>query len=370
MARKPILFLIFAMLFFIGAYVAESGFKSDHQGHLYQIPRAVKEYGRLKAEARKFAKENLQALTKGETPSTKEADGISGFVFYKDSLVWWSDNNVLLSSSDTLSGIRFVQNGWYLVQRDTNGPWSSVSLLKVKQQYPFSNLYLTNDLNASLELCNYWELAKPTDADRLTIDANDGFYLKPTPDNSEPFLLPSWLLLAGTFLLLASMVLFLHQWGLVMNLAMGFALLIIYLFRILSGDFLQQLPLWNWGILRPDQYASSWLLNSPADLILVSTILFFLSLNTSALLRKLQKALTGNFGVAVLSIAAISFAYLCNSLVAGLVLDSRTPFDFDKVFSLNGYSFLGFGIMGLLVSAAIRVSKSFAVFSSEAVASS
>ncbi len=137
MARKPILFLIFALLFFAGAYVAETGFKADHKGHLYQIPKAVKEYGRIKSDALGLARENLQALSKGETPSTNGSDGISGVVFYKDSLVWWSDNNVLISSSDTISGIRFVQNGWYLVQRDTNGLWSSVSLLRVKQQYPF-----------------------------------------------------------------------------------------------------------------------------------------------------------------------------------------------------------------------------------------
>ena len=360
MARKPFLLLIFALVLFAGAFVAESGFKSDHQGHLSQIPKGVKEYGRLKGQAYDFAKDNLRAFAKGVTPVAKSSNGISGLVFYKDSLVWWSDQGVLLSPNDTASGLRFVQNGWYLVQKETSGPWLSMSLLKVKQQYPFTNRYLTNDLNPAFKLCSYWDLAKSTDPGNLTIDEKDGFYVKPSSDGSEPFLLPSWLLLAGSVFLMAAIGRFLRQRGFAWNAAAGLAFLAIYLFRILTGDLLEQLPLWNWGFFRPDQYASSWLLNAPADLFLVSCVLFFL--NKGIAEKSFSYFLKLDFRVGVTLLSALNFccAFFCAVLIKGLILDSRIPFDFDRVFALDAYSFFGFVIIGMLVATALNFSKSAA----------
>ena len=248
MARKPLLLLIFALVLFAGAFVADSGFKSDYQGHLSQIPKGVKEYGRLKGQAFDFAKDNLLSFAKGVTPDAKSTNGISGLVYFNDSLLWWSDQGVLLSPNDTASGLRFVQNGWYLVQKEKRGPWLSVSLLKVKQQYPFTNRYLTNDLNPAFKLCSYWDLAKSTDPEKLTIDAKDGFYVKPSPDNSEPFLLPSWLLLAGSVFLMTAIGLFLRQRGFAWNTAAGLAFLILYLFRILNWRFIRAIATMELGL--------------------------------------------------------------------------------------------------------------------------
>ena len=368
MKRSAIWLFVFAVLLIAASIFLGESSQSGQQQSIEQTRAAKSAYASFRTSAGLAASENLKLYKSAQLASVGSGSDFLGFVFVKDSLVWWSDNAVLPLITDTAPGIKTFGNGWYLPFVSTEGNTTSLVLGRVFEQYPFNNQYLKDGFTAAIGLNDQWTIAKPGEPQAIEIDASRDFFVKGNFIANEPPMASVWPFILGLTLLFMSLKSLLRQY--VFGFSTPIAISFLYLLRLLFSDWLQQSPLWSFGLFRPDQYASSWLLNSPADLILISTILFFLSLNTSALLRKFQNVIRGFTGVAALSIVAISFAYLCNSLVSGLVLDSRIPFDFDKVFSLNGYSFLGFGIIGLLVSSAIRVSKAFAVFSSEAVAKS
>ena len=65
-------------------------------------------------------------------------------------------------------------------------------------------------------------------------------------------------------------------------------------------------------------------------------------------------------GVTLMSALSFCCAFFCAVLIKGLILDSRIPFDFDRVFALDAYSFFGFLIVGMLVATAVSFSKSSA----------
>ncbi len=363
MKRSAIWLLGFAVLLLAASILLSERSESGQQQSIAEARDTKSAFDSFCRAAEMAAADNLNLYKNGRLTKVNLGSDSYGFIFENDSLVWWSDNSVSPHVNDTASGIKLFGNGWYLSQVSKEGGITSMVLGRVYVQYPFNNQYLKDGFTEAIGLNDQWTIAKPNEPNAIEIDAKQGFFIKEKTSSNEPIIDSVWLFLLGLALLFLSLNTVLKTY--VHGMATPIALAFMYLLRLLFSDWLQQSPLWGFGLFGPDQYASSWLLNSPADLILVSAMLFFFSRNTPHLLRKTKNVFCDIKGVATLSALSISFAYLCNSLVAGLVLDSRIPFDFDKVFSLNGYSFLGFGIIGLLVSASIRLSKSIAAFSKE-----
>ena len=84
-------------------------------------------------------------------------------VFHGDSLVWWNDIQLEWSPSDSATGIRFIQNGWYQIFYRDVGVERIYGLLRLRSEYPYNNRFLTNAFHPALNICNRWTIAQPGD---------------------------------------------------------------------------------------------------------------------------------------------------------------------------------------------------------------
>lgn len=354
-------------LFFIGcvligaSFYTDADIRSDRIGHVNKIPATIRAYNSIKQSVGDYNQRLFTAYSSRSYSYPNPSKGSVSFIFEDDQLKWWSDNSIQPALSDTTQEVRYTQNGWYKTVWLKKQDCVLLTYILIKQQYPFTNRFLANEFNPGLHLCGYWDLAKPEEQDAVPIDEADGFWIKETADQTAPFLLPSWLMLAGFVFFGCSMVVFFKRktHSLVGSIWLFLSLCVFV--RMTFGEWLQQLPMWELGFFKAKTYASSWILNSPAELLLVSIWIMTASILVRKLTDRLAHLRNKRLVILLLSFVATVHLVVVSTLISGLVLDSTIPFDFEKLFSLTHYSVFGFMIVGILLSSCLVSLRSMAI---------
>jgi signal transduction histidine kinase len=285
----------------------------------------------------------------------------SVFVYENDSLVWWSDDGILPDEIYSVSGIRFIRNGWYDVRVVTKGNHTVAGLLRIKNQYAFQNRFLSNEYHPSLgipQTAGIYEDPVQGSYPVFTGGKSPAFYLKfqeSDPDNScSPWIALVYIV---SYLLFVISVYMVALWWRKSDLQAGLITLItVIVTRYLSLQLGFPESIYAQPLFSPSYYASSFLLNSLGDLLLSTLLITYLvrvfyRVVTSSLAGYVASRTPGVFTVSVIIVLFFAFLYsvFVNYLVAGLIINSRISFNINNVFELNAYSLLGVVIIGILL---------------------
>lgn len=366
--------LAFSVVIFLAAFVIEK-----------QLYRKELNYDRYSLNAQKNLQKEEQRIgfflndvylkIKNETGWSRNANaslnaittdisGFSLFVFYKDSLRYWSDNSALISNTEVknIGNQQAIQlkNGWYEIFKKPAGDKLIVALLLIKHEYAIENEYLVNDFNEVLQLPEHAQISQIKSERIFPVKSATGNLLFSLSFNnvdsvSSEYVWLGLLYLLSIFSFLLFCYLFIRH---IFKHNPVYALLLIFAvvgLRILTILYHFPEAIYNLPLFSPKYYASSLMLNSLGDLLISSVIFCFIIISLyyyyeekSERMQQHNKIKT-SLRVIFIWLFTFIFSVLINYLLSSLILNSKISFNINNVFELTGYSIIGFLVIGILL---------------------
>jgi len=279
--------------------------------------------------------------------------------YQKDSLVFWSGVRVLPDNINTIkNGSSFIQepNGFYEAIKKTDGAFSVIFFIPVKNNYSYQNDYLQNSFSPDLLQDDNIEIADFTDHNIYSVHTVDDHYLfsvklKPHDWNHTFQYMQLLLWLSGLLLMCV----------LANNLANYFNrkghILVSF---IIVGGFIAVVRFiglyYQWpdiyseiDLFKPDIYHLNWLFPNEGD-FMINVILFtWLALYIYNSRDKIIVFIKSRFYSVVVCVACVLSLVVVSMLLLSLaksqVLNSTINFDVNNVLNLSVFS--GIGLFGL-----------------------
>lgn len=309
-----------------------------------------------------------EALTQPNDPKANLYNdrGFLVLEYVQDTLAFWSGNAVpvdrVRNRSSFHSQLVRLPDGWYEVRKRKDGDKLWVGLILLKKVYPYQNNYLINGFHKDFNLRPEAAIGLSS-LDRLNVKTREGKDLCSIhfPKDDSNLKSRRALLLLIDILGLLFVLIFLHEGFLKLgqrigpNLSLLTHILLIIGLRAIAIAVNFPVSFYELGMFGPEAYGASAWFPSLGDLSVNILIFFYISylINTrlqvpKVVLGKRHKDLR-LWVVAFASALLFGFSLLCDSLIEGLIIDSNISFDVNNLFALEGYSYQGIFIIGLLL---------------------
>ncbi len=286
------------------------------------------------------------------------------FVYYKDSLIYWTDNTVpvpdYLGKDFQVAENGFVKlkNGYYIQHSKSNRYYTVLGLFLVKSEFPYENNDLVNEFNP---LFNFGYEARITDLDGehniyngeeqfvFSIESKDK---KERNRYLEFFIV--FLYLGGIMILFQALINALYmripRTYIILD---GAICILIGVLRLVSLEYQWFDFLYDFEMFQPSLYASSAYSPNFGELAINIATIFYLCIFA---IKRLNRSFNNIGSKAFYNVFLLSF-YLAGlfgvhytlEALKGLIENSKIPFDIQKLFSLSFYSFLSIIGMGALM---------------------
>lgn len=303
---------------------------------------------------------NDQKLT-----SVTEKKGINLFAYQNDSLIFWSTNHIPVPTysfdEDFLFDVVKLKNGWYRLIKYKEGDLLLLGLILIKSDFFINNEFLVDKFQDEFHINDPCHLTfEKQEADYLIFSSDKRFifglsfpesHLKKLqyPLLSGALYFASFLFFLFAIYSLRYLQIFRKYTWLHLIIFSGSLAIVRYINLIYKWPaVLYDLPLFN-----PSHYASSWWLPSLGDfilnalLILFSLILLFKYLKTIRIQNISSLQVYGLiYGFSIISAGT---AWIILEQIRKLIFDSNIAFDLSNLLVLDVYSFLGFGIITILL---------------------
>ncbi|MBN2681657.1 MAG: hypothetical protein JXR58_04060, partial [Bacteroidales bacterium] len=300
----------------------------------------------------------------------KANDGYDLLIFRNDSLKFWTNNSLSVSSlfSTSVLGreVVFLGNAWYLAKWNQIDNQIIVCLAWIKKEYPFENEFLTNDFHPDFSLSPEILITVLPAPEAYAVNDEQGNYiLSLIPKNQnihnigwENFILFCYglsliFLLIFFYVMVVALKEQLNPNFLLLALFIDFVL-VLYILRLTEFSDV----IINSELFSPKIFAASTNFPSLGWVLLYLSFLFVFSLSFHKhfsvgkfFLKKYK-----NFSFAILLcllIVSFSLLYNVNELIISLVFNSSMELQAFKVFGLSIYSGIAFLIIALAYSSVI-----------------
>lgn len=268
---------------------------------------------------------------------------------------FWSGAKIIPDNAATCKdGVSFYKsgNGYYEVIKKSEGNFSALFFIPVKNNYQFENKYLHNTFAPDITTDANIEIADFLDKSVYAIhDVNNTYLFSVKLMKGEVnnrffyFELSIWVLAMLTLCVFVHvMVTYLANRSMVYLSLLALAAFII-VFRFINlyygwPSFTQPLKLFN-----PQLYGSSWAFPSLGDFCINILAMCWFTGFLYTQRNKLITSLPGKFKSYVILVSCITILLIISSallyLFYGLVINSKISFDVNNVLNLSGYSLLG-----------------------------
>ncbi|MEO5569296.1 MAG: ATP-binding protein [Bacteroidia bacterium] len=373
--KKLYLILIFSVAVFFLAYIFEK-----------QLYRKELNYDQIAQDAeKKLRKEESHInafLNRAETKLKNEpgyprrinnyldslleqSTGFSYFVFYQDSLRYWSDNSVTITASalretGDMESVHF-KNGWYEIFKRQAGDKLLVALFLIRHDFAIENQYLVNDFNETLNLPAHTQISQVKNERIFPVKSAAGNLLFSLSFNAADSATArhsgiGMLYLISLFAFLLFCYLYIQY---LFKKNPLYALLLIAIvvgLRVMSIIYHFPDAVYNLPLFSPQYYASSFMLNSLGDLLISSVIFSFIItsiyhhyIGRDARNRYSRSKFLTSARIVFIWVFTFIFSVLINYLLSSLILNSKISFNINNIFELTGFSIVGFSVIGVLL---------------------
>lgn len=292
-----------------------------------------------------------------------DKEGFGIFIYRNDSLVYWSDNSVVLGNRYSFSEENTylnLRNAWFVTKFKPVKNWKIVGLIQIKQVYHYENRYLVNEFQRDFNFPSTVKISSRQVPDGYPIFNSDGMYIfslvfdKTCQHLWFQLYIPVFsyflfIILIGFFF--CKLISRIQIRRLKRNLIIAVSLLAIIL-KLITGYYHFPSIFYELDLFDPQYMAISSLIPSMGDLLLWALVFFFISYlifkNLEILFIRVRKRQHRHLMVAAISLFIIGVFFLMNILVRDMILNSSISFEAHKVLLLNSYSFLGYLILILI----------------------
>lgn len=294
-----------------------------------------------------------------------DKDGFGIFLYKKDSLVYWSDNSILISSkfpfnNNESNNYVNLKNAWFVPKVKEVGIFRIVGLIHIKQVYKYENKYLENEFQRDFNFPSTVKISSRQVEDGYPIFNSDGMYIFSLVfDNTcqHPLFQQYFPVLSyfGAILFLGFFII--GAIDRINNVRRKKLISLVVIFLSFALKYLasiNQFPniFYELDLFQPQNMAISQYIPSLGDLILWCMLLFFavflLYKNFRDQRIRFRKKAHQYIFIAAASLF-ISLAFLgMNNLLKNMIFNSSISFEAHKVLLLTFYSFLGYITMMIL----------------------
>lgn len=291
-------------------------------------------------------------------------DGLEIFVYRRDSLIFWSDNNIpvpFLKSNFPMRDLVRIANSFFIKREKVRNDLVVIGLILIKKEYPYENRFLKNSFQEDFKMAQEVKIqAKKSGTSQNEVYNSSGNFLFSLDYDEAPKLFPlekqlSVLMYLFVFILF---LFFLMQFignAHEKHKKTLFLLSVVLLFGVYYFTNYFRFPdiIFDLELFSPGKFARSEWFPSMGNLLLLTVISFFTIFNFYKefiielhLLKKSGILLF--LLVLMFAIFIIGWFRLTVFLIASLILDSTISFETYKVLNLTIYTFFGFLILVLL----------------------
>ncbi len=291
--------------------------------------------------------------------------GMSFYVVENGACKFWTNRKIPfskeLSEFKSNKGVVLLDNGWYqyVLKKQQNKSYLALTLIKHSSQ--IKNQYFKDHFHHSFNLSGHYHISLEQFEENIYVnDTDDNFLFSLYSVNDQLEISENnWTVVALFFIGFLLMISFaskqLRKISRLRNYSHLIVIGLIVFCRILiliTGWFEQ---VYNMELFSPTIYAQSSFLPSLGQL-LISTV--FVSLIVYYFARTIRKVNPKNkLFVVVAAICCAILPLLLASLMEGLIRNSKINFDVNYLLDLSTYSFIGIGVITLLLLCLILIVK-------------
>lgn len=308
-----------------------------------------------------------------ENLETIEQEGISVYVFEKDTLRYWTGNKAPIKKIYSQSGINNriakLSNGWYEIRTVVKGDKTYVALILLKSEYTIENKYLSKGFEPEFHLSPTFKISSIALSYGVDIQDKEGKYIfSLVPLNEVDPDAADFTWVGVLFLLsLVSLLLFVLNYINLLAAKKGNALIIlsiicsVILIRI--ACMLMKLPpnVYSLDFFDPVYFQGGFLFPTFGDFLinavfmLFATVAFFKLADYVQLrdnIRTWTEFTRGCFFFAI-ALVGVYAVVVIHSALESLIADSDISFQLTNVFKLDVFSVAGIGIFALIFASLI-----------------
>ena len=299
-------------------------------------------------------------------------EGIGFLITEKQKLVYWSGNQFAFPeaylSPSSSKQLLYLPNGTYLSTTKIIENYSIIGLIHIKDSYSIENEFIENSFSDVFEIAEEYSIQiEQTEYSLPVYDAEGNYLLSVISDGTiycqiSNLYLPSVLFALGLlFLLLFARKIFRNYNHI--NFIIRSTILSLSLIGLYWAHIVFKLPAFcnAFDLFSPSLYAYSAWLPSLGDLLLLSSLIFFLSLNIA---KDLVFSKKKKYYELIIAYSFVALLYLAiNFLTQNLIRNSSFSFQLNRIDDINQYSFVGYLIIALLFFSAFIVNMRVVEFS-------
>ena len=292
--------------------------------------------------------------------------GLSFYVYEKDSLIYWSDNSIPIQETlrnslrSSSPGFEKIGNCWVEKLASGNQELTYVGMIRVKQAYPFENEFLKNEFEKEFHVPTGTGITfDRTEAPIFSASGQYLFSLKVTDDpplSATQHTILFLLFFTGFLLLLMALFnLYIRFEAFFSNKVILTCCILVNIILIRFVQFYFKVPsvIYNSEFFGPTFYSSSAFFPSLGDILVNSLLLLFVAAIFYRMFPFIwrwseQARFKRYFWLLFLLVIVFGSLYLTLLVINNLVLNSTIVLDLQDISSLEGNSFVGFIVIGLV----------------------
>lgn len=294
-----------------------------------------------------------------------QQDKIACYVFKKDSLCYWTDNQPAGELENYQWGAKVqlikLKNGWYEYIRlkdNVSAEYTIIALILIKSEYEFENKYLTNEFSDWLKLPPNTKLITPAVLKNQSVKSKFGTLLFEIKRSEDFYINKTMNTFTSIFECLAlvffSISFYYFLLAKIKNNLIRFAILTLSSFVVRTLMIFYEFPnsfylekLYDANLFAN---ASSFYFGFLGDIIINSVLIFILSVHVYKQKIELKNtSLIFKLFFGVFSFLFLEyFAYNIPSLIYSLIYNSTLSFNITQLFDFSVYTFLGLASVGLM----------------------
>lgn len=374
--NNPINLNLVVIILLIISSVIYSRIIENEFGNSITNSKIQKEVSSIEMEMEGLLTKTIQELNLNKEEKVRfTSEGISNindqsinlYIFYFDSLIFWSDNEAipLLNqiNQDNTSGVILLNDGHYLIKVEKKLEYIVCATYLVDHKYSFENEYLQNQINPSFNIAKSLRFTYNDDNNHQIFDQNENslfgveYINSPLPNNKQTIIL-----FVLYFLIIVMIYSFIYR--LLKRKLKNIYVLPIYtliIITILIGVHWLKFPynIYQTEIFSPGSFAISHWFSSLGDLfftVLNLLILILAIYNASKPSTKWtdyfkEKPIFGWISAIILITISYTILYFALEIIKNLIINSNIPFDISNFFDLTFLSLVGLiTIAGTLLS--------------------
>lgn len=279
-----------------------------------------------------------------------ENSGLSFFVCEGEKIIYWSDNEPVVSVKDISNSkngkLLSLPNGDFLSYSISQQGKKYIGLILLRHNYDYENKYLVNGFNPALKLSAAFVTKTEGSLDFHLPNNVVAYHLSAENFSETENRLAKWMYLSALLLCFIGLHILIRYYFRRPLLTGGVFIFIVWLLRTLMIAYKLPGEFYKLQMFSPQYYASSFYFNSLGDLLINAFIFLLVAINLYDVCNKIKSTIL-HIDISVVMVVGLAISF--HFLITGLILNSQISFDVNTPLEMSEFSIWAFAAISILL---------------------